>query len=265
MRVFTDQVGRQITLLDAPPRRIVSLVPSQTELLASLGLDEEVVGITKFCIHPNHWFKSKKRIGGTKDVKIQEVLALQPDLIFANKEENEQGVLEILSQFAPVWVSDVRSLSDALQMIEAVGELTSKSQLSKPMAAEIAAGFASLPSAFQGKRVLYSIWYKPWMLAGHDTFIGSLLRLLGAELLVPAGSGSRYPEATIEEMKLSQPDLVLLSSEPFPFKQKHIDELKRGGIDVPIVLVEGDMFSWYGSRLVLVPAYLNALVKVMAS
>ncbi len=259
MRVFTDQVGRQITLPDAPPRRIVSLVPSQTELLASLGLDEEVVGITKFCIHPNHWFKSKKRIGGTKDVKIQEVLALQPDLIIANKEENEQGVLEILSQFAPVWISDVRSLPDALHMIEAVGELTGKSQLSKPMAAEIAAGFASLPSVLQGKRVLYSIWYKPWMLAGDDTFIGSLLCLLGAELLVPADSTSRYPEATIEQIKLLQPDLVLLSSEPFPFKQKHIDELKRGGVDVPIVLVEGDMFSWYGSRLLQVPAYLRGL------
>ena len=261
MRVFTDQVGRQITLPDTPPRRIVSLVPSQTELLASLGLDEEVVGITKFCIHPNRWFKSKKRIGGTKDVKIQEVLALQPDLIIANKEENEQGVLEILSQFAPVWISDVRSLPDALQMIEAVGELTGKSLVSKPMAAEIAAGFDSLPTVLQGKRVLYSIWYKPWMLAGHDTFIGSLLRLLGAELLVPAESTSRYPEVSIEQMKLLEPDLVLLSSEPFPFKQKHVDELQRAGLDVPIQLVEGDMFSWYGSRLAIVPHYLRELAN----
>ncbi len=263
MRVFTDQVGRQITLPDAPPRRIVSLVPSQTELLASLGLDEEVVGITKFCIHPNRWFKSKKRIGGTKDVKIDEVLALQPDLIIANKEENEQGVLEILSQFAPVWISDVRSLPDALQMIEAVGELTGKSHLSQPLAAEIAAGFAGLPPILQGKRVLYSIWYKPWMLAGYDTFIGSMLRLLGAELLVPAESKGRYPEATIEEMRLLQPDLVLLSSEPFPFKQKHIDELKRAGLEVPVMLVEGDMFSWYGSRLAKVPRYFGQIAVLL--
>lgn len=263
MRVFTDQVGRQITLPDTPPRRIVSLVPSQTELLASLGLDEEVVGITKFCIHPNRWFKSKKRIGGTKDVKIEDVLALQPDLIIANKEENEQGVLEILSQFAPVWISDVRSLPDAFQMIEAVGELTGKSHLSKPMAAEIAAGFAGLPSILHGKRVLYSIWYKPWMLAGHDTFIGSVLRLLGAELLVPAESKSRYPEVSIEQMMLLQPDLVLLSTEPFPFKQKHIVELQLAGLEVPVMLVEGDMFSWYGSRLALVPTYMLALGKLL--
>ena len=259
MRVFTDQVGRQITLPDAPPRRIVSLVPSQTELLASLGLDEEVVGITKFCIHPNHWFKSKKRIGGTKDVKIEEVLALQPDLIIANKEENEQGVLEILSQFAPVWISDVRSMPDALQMITAVGTLTGKSHLAEPIVAEIRASFDALPPILAGKRVLYSIWYKPWMLAGNDTFIGSLLRLLGAELLVPAESESRYPEVSIEQMKLLKPDLVLLSSEPFPFKQKHIDELQRAGMEVPAILVEGDMFSWYGSRLLQLPAYLRGL------
>lgn len=259
MRVFTDQVGRQVTLPDAPPRRIVSLVPSQTELLADLGLEEEVVGITKFCIHPTEWHKSKKRIGGTKDVKIEEVLALQPDLIIANKEENEQGTLEILSQFAPVWISDVRSLPDALQMIEAVGELTGRSHLSKSIATEIATSFATLPAVLQGKSVLYGIWYKPWMLAGNDTFIGAMLRLLGAKLLVPEGSTSRYPEVSIEQMRQLQPDLVLLSSEPFPFKQKHIEELHRGGLEVPVLLVEGDMFAWYGSRLLQAPDYIGGL------
>lgn len=259
MRVFTDQVGRQITLPDAPPRRIVSLVPSQTELLADLRLDEEVVGITKFCIHPKHWFKSKKRIGGTKDVKIEEVLALQPDLIIANKEENERGTLELLQQFCPVYISDVRSLNDALMMIQAVGEITGKSAMAQPLAASIAQRFADLPALLQGKRVLYCIWYKPWMLAGNDTFIASILRDLGAEVLVPAESSSRYPEVSVEQIKLLAPDLVLLSSEPFPFKQKHIAELEKADVASPILLVEGDMFSWYGSRLLQAPDYIGGL------
>lgn len=259
MRVFTDQVGRQVTLPDTMPKRIVSLVPSQTELLADLGLEEEVVGITKFCIHPKTWFKSKKRIGGTKDVKIQEVLALQPDLIIANKEENERGALEILSQFVPVYISDIRTLDDALAMIAAVGEITGKSHLAQPMVESISQGFAELPALLKGKKVLYGIWYKPWMLVGNDTFIAAILGRLGAEVLVPEGKPRRYPEATIEEMSALKPDLIMLSSEPYPFKQKHIDELMHAGLQVPVLLVDGDMFSWYGSRLLQAPKYIHSL------
>ena len=259
MRVFTDQVGRQITLPDAPPRRIVSLVPSQTELLARLGLDEEVVGITKFCIQPHHWFKSKKRIGGTKDVKIEEVMALQPDLIIANKEENEQGVLEILGQFAPVWISDVRSLQQAQDMIAQVGQLVDKQAEAARLLQQIQQGFDTLMPSFSGLRVLYLIWYRPWMAAGSDTFIGSILEQhLGATLCVPAQPG-RYPQVEETELQSLGPDVVMLSSEPFPFQSKHVDQIKRLCPEARIMQVAGDMFSWYGSRLVEAAAYLKAL------
>jgi ABC-type Fe3+-hydroxamate transport system substrate-binding protein len=257
MRVFTDQVGRQVTLPDAPPRRIVSLVPSQTELLADLGLDEEVVGITKFCIHPNQWFKSKKRIGGTKDVKIEEVLALQPDLIIANKEENEQGTLEILSQFAPVWISDVRHLSQARSMIAEVGAMVGKSETAQILLAEIEQGFKNVQPFLQGKKVLYLIWHKPWMSAGPDTFIGSILQdHLGANLCIPPQDG-RYPVVEEVDFMALKPEVVLLSSEPFPFKNKHTAQIQSYLPQAQVVKVEGDMFSWYGSRLRSTPTYLQ--------
>lgn len=261
MRVFTDQVGRQVTLPDTMPKRIVSLVPSQTELLADLGLEEEVVGITKFCIHPKTWFKSKKRIGGTKDVKIEEVLALQPDLIIANKEENEQGTLEILSQFAPVWISDVRHLSHARSMIAEVGAMVGKSEAAKALLEEIELGFAEVKPVLQGKKVLYLIWFKPWMSAGPDTFIGSILQeQLGANLCTPPQAG-RYPVVEDADFERLQPDLVLLSSEPFPFKDKHVSLVKSFWPHAKVVKVEGDMFSWYGSRLRHVPIYLNQFLS----
>jgi len=257
MRVFTDQVGRQVTLPDTMPKRIVSLVPSQTELLADLGLEEEVVGITKFCIHPKTWFKSKKRIGGTKDVKIEEVLALQPDLIIANKEENEQGVLEILSQFAPVWISDVRNLMHARSMIAEVGAIVGKPDAAQALLQQMEQGFADVKPGLYGKKVLYLIWHNPWMSAGPDTFIGSLLlEQLGANLCIPSRSG-RYPVVEEADFELLQPDLVLLSSEPFPFKDKHASMVQSYLPKAKVVKVEGDMFSWYGSRLRLAPAYLN--------
>lgn len=262
MRVFTDQVGRQVTLPDAPPQRIVSLVPSQTELLASLGLDEEVVGITKFCIHPNHWFKSKKRIGGTKDVKIEEVLALQPDLIIANKEENEQGVLEILGQFAPVWISDIRTLEHATGMIEQLGEMVGRPGEALGLSQQITQGFDEVKPVFAGLKVLYLIWHKPWMAAGSDTFIGSMVeKHLGATLCVAAQPG-RYPALEDADFAHLHPDLVLLSSEPFPFRAKHEAMIKSLLPNVKVMRVEGDMFSWYGSRLLQVPAYLNALKPI---
>src|SRR6185503_8492334 len=126
MAVFTDQLGRTISL-ENPPRRIISLVPSQTELLHDLGLEEEVVGITKFCIHPTDWFRHKTRVGGTKDIRSDVILNLQPDLIIANKEENQSQQIEELSPHFPVWISDISTLSDALEMIRALGDLTDRS------------------------------------------------------------------------------------------------------------------------------------------
>jgi len=150
MSAFTDQLGRTV-ILPQPPRRVISLVPSQTELLYTLGLDPanqepgyEVVGITKFCIHPTSWFREKTRVGGTKDVHPDRVHSLRPDLILANKEENDQQQIEELARHYPVWISDVKTLPDALDMIRSVGDLTGRGQEGDKLASEIARRFAHL-------------------------------------------------------------------------------------------------------------------------
>src|SRR5438105_265149 len=123
MAVFTDQLGNQLHI-DQHPRRIVSLVPSQTELLFDLGLQEEVIGITKFCVHPYHWHQTKTRVGGTKDIKLEVIDQLKPDLVIANKEENTREQITSLQSLYPVWISDVNTLQDALEMIRSIGEIT---------------------------------------------------------------------------------------------------------------------------------------------
>ncbi len=257
---FVDQLGREVTLSNFPPKRIVSLVPSQTELLHALGLDKEVVGITKFCIFPKNWAKEKQRIGGTKNAKIEEILALQPDLIIANKEENEKGTLELLQQFCPVWISDVRDLDGALDMIKQLAVVVDQKTAGLQIHDAILHAFQSLKPVLQGKRVVYAIWRDPWMFAGKDTFIRDVLSRMGAINLIDS-EDSRYPEMDLEAIKALNPDLILLSSEPFPFKNKHIQELKALGFSSEIRIVDGAFFSWYGSHLLGTVDYLEMEFK----
>lgn len=257
-KIFVDQLGREVVIANFPPKRIVSLVPSQTELLHALGLEEEVVGITKFCIHPKQWAKSKTKIGGTKDAKINKILALQPDLIIANKEENEKGTLELLQQFCPVWISDIRSLDAALDMIQQIGLLTAQTEAANGIHTAIRTSFLSMKPLLAGKKVVYAIWRAPWMFAGSDTFIGSVLQRLGAINVIDE-VGSRYPVVDLNTMIALRPDLVLLSSEPFPFKKKHADELQQLGVKSDVRIVDGAFFSWYGSHLLGTVDYLEEL------
>jgi len=249
MAYFADQTGRRIKL-NSPPRRIVSLVPSQTELLYDLGLDTEVVGITKFCIHPNEWFRTKTRIGGTKNCNIEKIKSLQPDLIIANKEENTKADIEALQAIAPVWISDIYNLADALQMIAAIGVMTEKEKKAANIITTIRNNFENLAlqMANSTKRpCLYLIWKNPYMAAGQHTFINDMLLRCGfANILSPE---SRYPEIAIESFQHIEQLQVLLSSEPYPFKEKDIELLK---VQLPLAniqLVDGEMFSYYGSRL----------------
>ena len=239
------------------PQRIVSLVPSQTELLFDLGLEAETIGITKFCIHPESWFRSKQRIGGTKTIDIEKIKALSPDLIIANKEENVQEQVEALQDIAPVWVSDIHTFEDAMQMIRTVGELTFTSKKAVAIASQIEADFKRLEADLSHPKALYLIWKSPWMTVGKDTFISDLMKRAG--LKNAYDDALRYPEITIADMQVRQPDLILLSSEPFPFKQQHIAELQSALPDAKVMLVDGEMFSWYGSRLLHSAAYLNQL------
>ena len=257
---FTDQLGRTIDLPQVP-KRIISLVPSQTELLFDLGLNEEVVGITKFCIHPDWAFRSKARVGGTKNVHFDRVRALQPDLIIANKEENVQAQVEELSAAYPVWVSDINTLEDALSMIRLLGEVTGKGDQAKAIAHTIEAGFTALKPASFPLPTAYLIWKDPYMSIGRDTFIHDLMGRAGFGNLF--ADRERYPEVSVHELHERGCRLLLLSSEPYPFAEKHIRELQEQLPDTTIRLVDGEMFSWYGSRLQYSPAYFARLIDAL--
>jgi ABC-type Fe3+-hydroxamate transport system substrate-binding protein len=254
--LFTDHLGQTIEL-QSPPQRIVSLVPSQSELLWDLGLKDRLAGITKFCIHPREMFESIPRIGGTKTLNIDKIRALKPDLIIGNKEENERSQIEALQKEFTVWMSDIYDLDDALKTIHAIGELTSTIEKANTIAEEIRLSFHELP--FLDKSVLYLIW-KPYMAAGRGTFIGSLLEKIGLKNVI-SEADSRYPQLSIDEIRELNPELIFLSSEPFPFKQTHADELQQILPNTKIVLVDGELFSWYGSRLLKSVAYFHELLK----
>lgn len=242
------------------PKRIVSLVPSQTELLYDLGLEAETVGITKFCVHPEAWFRSKARVGGTKSVHKDRIEALQPDLIIANKEENVKEQIEALKDIAPVWVSDIHTLGDALAMIEAIGDLTGRQEKAKDITARIEKDFSNL-AATVPQSALYLIWRKPWMSVGRDTFIHDMLQRIGLENVCAARE--RYPELNAADITAKNPGLILLSSEPYPFKEKHMGELQQLVPDANIQLVDGEMFSWYGSRLLQAGAYFRHVMAAI--
>jgi ABC-type Fe3+-hydroxamate transport system substrate-binding protein len=260
MPSFTDQLGRSIAL-EHPPQRIISLVPSQTELLYGLGLGTEVAGITKFCVHPRSWFESKKRIGGTKSVNMDTVRQLQPDLIIANKEENVKEQVEELSSLFPTWISDITRLEDALNMITSVGEITGKASEATSIANNIAVNFSRLTSDASRLRTCYLIWNSPLMTVGGDTFISDMLSRCGLQNIFE--QQQRYPVTTVEELKTMNCELLLLSSEPFPFKQKHIDLFRQQLPHTRILLVDGEMFSWYGSRLLHAPDYFHEIIKAV--
>jgi len=234
------------------------VVPSQTELLFYLGLDAEVVGITKFCIHPEDRFKSVTKIGGTKQLDIEKIKSLKPDLIIANKEENERGQLEELMQYFPVWISDIYDLTGALDMIERVGELVGRKGEALVLSDAISRNFNDLKPACSSLRVAYFIWRKPYMVAGRNTFIDAMLQKCG---WANAFDLQRYPAVDAGMLRETKPGLILLSSEPYPFKEKHVNELQKIVPDAIVKLVDGEMFSWYGNRLLRAPEYFKKLVN----
>lgn len=254
-KTFTDQLGREI-IINYPPKRIVSIVPSQTELLFDLGLDEEVIAITKFCIHPIEKFAAKTKIGGTKKLLIEKIRDLKPDLIIGNKEENTQSEVELLMQEFPVWMSDISNLEEAMQTIAQIGELVNREPEAAYLNHLINAGFTDLQTLAVckhiNKKVAYLIWKDPYMVAGQNTFINDILRKIGLNNVI---SDSRYPQVNLSQLLTHNPQLIFLSSEPYPFKQKHIAEIQSILPNAKVMLVDGEMFSWYGSRLVKAVQY----------
>jgi ABC-type Fe3+-hydroxamate transport system substrate-binding protein len=253
-----DQIGQEISLARYP-KRIISLVPSQTELLYDLGLVQETIGITRFCIHPETWFHSKKRIGGTKDLHLDKIKALQPDLVIANKEENILAQVEQIRQFCLVWTSDISNLSSALDMIREVSRITNRTEAGLSLVQEIEYRFSDLLTISVPESAVYLIWKDPYMTVGGDTFINNMMRICG--LRNAFEQSSRYPQTTISEIARLNPRFLLLSSEPYPFKDNHVNELTRQLPGIKIILADGEMFSWYGSRLLHSAAYFNELRK----
>jgi ABC-type Fe3+-hydroxamate transport system substrate-binding protein len=244
--------------LPSPPCRMVSLVPSQTELLFDLGLDDRVVGITKFCVHPELWRKSKIIVGGTKNFDFNAIERLRPDLIIGNKEENYPEGISKLRELAPVWMSDISSFEDALEMIQSVSRLTDREKPGKEVIFRIRKAFENLRQR-PAIRALYLMWREPWMGAAGKTFIHAMMEKAGFVNVLD--EEERYPQLSETKMRELDLEVILLSSEPYPFEEKHIEELLRILPRKKVCLVDGEMFSWYGSRLALMPAYFDSLTK----
>ncbi|TBX70065.1 cobalamin-binding protein [Flavobacterium silvisoli] len=269
MRTFTDQRGT-LHVFNATPKRIVSLVPSQTELLFDLGLEDSIVGITKFCVHPFHFKSTKKIIGGTKKVHYEKIKLLHPDIIIANKEENTPEIVAELSAICPVWVTDIITIDDSLQMIADFGALFHKRTEAQKWRDKIHFALHDFQNFMRDKpahKVAYFIWANPYMVAGGNTFINEMLRLNKFENIYdnhPNYEG-RYPEVIIQKIRQEgDPDLILLSSEPFPFTDEHAFELGRYTHHAKTVFVDGEMFSWYGSRLIKAFEYFKKIHQSIA-
>jgi ABC-type Fe3+-hydroxamate transport system substrate-binding protein len=249
---------KNTTELLKKPTRIVSLVPSQTELLHFLELESETIGITKFCVHPSSWHRDKVKIGGTKNLNIEKIISLEPDLIIANKEENVKEQVEKLAIDFNVWVTDVNNLDDAIQMIEDIGSLTKKETKASSLIQSIKNEFLQNKHHLNVlKNVVYLIWKDPYMTIGGDTFINNMLLQAGYKNLFD--NTIRYPEVSIELLQALKPEYIFLSSEPYPFSSKHLEELNLVLPESKIILVNGEMFSWYGPRLLQSANYFNQL------
>lgn len=258
-----DQMQRKIRF-PYPPQRIISLVPSQTELLFALGVGHRVVGRTKFCIHPQPEINNVRSVGGTKQFRFDVIESLYPDLIIGNKEENYQEGIEQLTESYPVWMSDVRNLPQALEMITEIGKLVGKRSPSSAMVEEIEAQFAQLQPEPK-RRVAYFIWHEPKMVVGSDTFINDMLDRCGFVNVFADDPRGRYPEVSDEEVQAADLDAILLSSEPFPFARKHTAEYQQLAPQAKITLTDGELFSWYGNRLLQAVPYFQMIQRIVSA
>ncbi len=257
LRRVTDGCGREVAV-PARPQRIACLCPSLSETLVELGLP--LVGRTRYCIHPQPAMDAVAIVGGTKQIDMQALQTCAPDLIIAEKEENRREDVEAMSQQWPVYVCDIQNISQAHAAIARLGELGACAREAQQMRQEIELSWARILPCVRPLRVLYLIWRKPWMAAGRDTYIDAVLQRLGMSN-VAADLAGRYPQITAEQMPTLDVDVCLLSSEPFPFAAQHQAELAPLLPGAHSHLVDGEMFSWYGARMLPAAAYLSDLVR----
>lgn len=252
-----DHLGREVNY-SFPPKRIISLCPGITDTLLSLNLDHEVVGRTRYCIHPAEKVGQIQVVGGTKEIKMERIRELKPDLVIAEKEENTKEIVDEVSKHYPVYVAEVQSIDESFRMIHDIGEITNKNNEAASLIEKIKSGFESLPTK-PGKRVAYVIWKKPYMVVGGNTYINSLLERMGFENPFTQLEG-RYPAVTTEQFQQAKLDYLFLATEPFPFKEKHIEEFQEFLPKVKPMIIDGEMF-WYGPRMHEAVTYFKEFYK----
>ncbi len=257
------------------PCRIVSLVPSITELLCDLGLSSRMVGRTGFCIHPQQAVASIPKVGGTKDVNIEKIRRLAPTHLVVNIDENEKPTVDTLSSFIPnVIVTHPVSPLDNPPLFRLMGGVFGCENQAEILCSQFEAALAILQqrqhlhqasqrqTGAQPNRVLYCIWQDPWMTVSSDTYIARMLELIGWQHWI-SDSPARYPIFQWNEALLANIDEVLLSSEPYRFTDQHVDALERQ-IGKPVRLIDGEMLSWYGNRSIQGLDYLAKLIEEIA-
>ncbi len=250
-----DAFGRAFSM-PQPPERIVSLVPSLSQTLFDFGLEDNVLGITRFCVHPAQWRKSKTKVGGTKDFDVDRIRALKPDFVLANLEENTREGIEALAAEMPVFVSHIFSFESALNALEAIGSVCGISETGADWSLRIQKTWFPLQN-LTNRKVLYLIWRKPYMTVGTDTYIHSVMKHLGFENVCRL---KRYPILESEDGLWREAEEVFLSSEPYPFSFKHLNEIQHLAPQARIWLVNGEAFSWYGTGMLKAAGYLDQLV-----
>lgn len=246
-----DHLGRSVEF-SYPPKRIISIAPGLTDTFYSLNLTNEIIGRTRYCLHPKDKVQQSTRVGGTKDINLDKIRSLNPDIIFAEKEENTREIVEQLEKEFPVYVAVVQSVENTYKMIADLGELTNRSFEAEHLLATIQTGFQNFP-IYQHKKVAYVIWRKPYMVAGKNTYIDSLLQTMGFENAFSHYEG-RYPSVTEEDLKNAELDYLFLATEPFPFQEKHLSEFSQFLPEVKPIILDGEMF-WYGPRMVDAASY----------
>ena len=262
MSLFIDDHGQKHESAGSNAR-IVSLVPSITELLFELGLEEEIVGRTGFCIHPKKQVERVPKLGGTKDVDLKKLKALEPTHVILNIDENTLATFNLISKFVQnIIVTHPNAPEDNIKLYRLIGGVFNRSQMAESLVVQFEQKLLRLQlnqKHLPQRKILYLIWKKPWMSVNRDTYIANMLKLINCRV-VTYRCEARYPTCSLESLLSYETDMCLLSSEPYPFKSKHIVELESLlNLFDKVRLVDGEMFSWYGSRAILALDYLDSL------
>lgn len=257
MPLIKDMLEREVRVPDNP-QRIISLCPSQTMTLADLGCSERLAGITRFCIHPEEVYRSVKRIGGTKRVNYEAIAELQPDLIIGEKEENTQEMIQQLEKEYPVYMTDVTDIPSCYEMVRNLGMITQTEIIAEKLVQDMKDALGRI-RPLEVVEIAYLIWREPWMVAGRNNFIDAILEVCGFRNVF-TGLPGRYPKITAEWLQDAAPVVLLLSDEPYPFGEKHKSEFLQVLPQAKIFLVNGEYFSWYGSRIKTIDEYINPLL-----